>query len=86
MPLLEIRSATITEKGQIAIPKESRKHKFREGNKVAILTFDDRIEIRPFTKLSESLEREGMQTALASEKSLAKEWLTPEEDMAWKDL
>lgn len=26
------------------------------------------------------------ETALLSEKSLAKEWLSPEEDEAWKDL
>ncbi len=26
------------------------------------------------------------ETVLLSEKSLAKEWLTPEEDEAWKDL
>lgn len=29
---------------------------------------------------------EGMETAIASEKSLAKEWLTKEEDEAWKHL
>ena len=45
-------------------------------------------------KLSEVLKKETMQktekdntlTHFASEKVLAKEWLLPEEDEAWKDL
>ena len=86
MTLLEIKSATITGKGQIAISKDSRKKLFKEGSKVAILTFNDKIEIRPFANLKKSFEKEGVQTALASERSLAKEWLKPEEDEAWKDL
>ena len=36
------------------------------------VTVEQNIEISP--------------TALLSEKSLAKEWLNPEEDEAWKDL
>ncbi len=30
--------------------------------------------------------REGIETALASETSLNKDWLRPEEDEAWRDL
>ena len=44
-------------------------------------------------KLEEALMKKGIiepteipDTALLSEKSLAKEWLSPEEDEAWKDL
>ncbi len=41
-------------------------------------------------KLSEILKRETKQdkvlTHLASEKVLAKDWMLPEEDEAWKDL
>jgi len=33
-----------------------------------------------------SIEVSGINTALASEKSLAKNWLTSEEDEAWKYL
>lgn len=80
--LRDIRTATITQKGQISIPKEARKKaSFREGDKVAVLAYTDRIEIRPLKQLSK-----GLQTALASESVLAKEWNTPEEDEAWKDL
>ena len=38
----------------------------------------------------ESLKQQGVRqggpTALASERSLAKDWLRPEEDEAWQDL
>ena len=34
----------------------------------------------------QEIESEISETALLSEKTLAKEWLNPEEDEAWKDL
>lgn len=82
MGLLEIRTVTVTEKGQIAIPKNIRKLEgFKEGAKVAILAFEDKVELRPLKQFNEK-----MFTALVSEKSLAKDWLTKEEDEAWKNL
>jgi tetrahydrodipicolinate N-succinyltransferase len=52
---------------------------------------------RELKKLESMLEKKGIiaeqeiessmsETVLLSEKSLAKEWLNPEEDEAWKDL
>lgn len=77
-----MRTATITGKGQISIPKDIRDQgNFEIGSKVAIVTFDDRIEIRPLREFNEKLF-----PALASEYVLAKDWLTKEEDEAWKDL
>lgn len=82
MKLIEMRTVTVTAKGQIAIPKEIRKLKgFKEGSKVAILAFSDRIELRPMIKFSER-----MYPALMSEKALAKDWLSKEDEEAWKDL
>lgn len=82
MPLIEVKTAKITEKGQISIPKDIRESKgFKEGLKVAILAYDDRIELRPLEMINER-----MLTALASEKVLAKDWNSKEEDDAWKDL
>ena len=82
MPLIEMRTATITEKGQVAIPKELRDSKeFKEGAKVIILAFSDRIELRPMKQISDKLF-----AAIASEKSLAKNWLSREDEKAWKDL
>ena len=86
--LIEIKTAKITEKGQIAIPKEIRKIKgFKEGEKVAIIAFKDHVEIRPIKQVNKlDLSKESIQIALLSEKSLAKEWVTKEEDEAWKNL
>ena len=82
MTLIEIKTAKVTEKGQIVIPKDMRDIEgFKEGAKVAILAFDDRIELRPMKQIHEK-----MFTALASEKSLAKLWNSKEEDKAWKHL
>jgi hypothetical protein len=51
---------------------------------------------RELKKLENTLEKKGIiarqevkwasETALLSEKALTKEWLSPEEDEAWKDL
>jgi AbrB family looped-hinge helix DNA binding protein len=82
MVLVEIKSATITEKGQIAIPKEIREIEgFRKGTKIAILAYEDRIELRPLKQLNEK-----MFTAYATEKSLAKDWNSKEDEQAWKNL
>ena len=80
--LLEMKSVTITKKGQIAIPKDIRDLEgFKEGSKIAILAFQDRIELRPMKRFSEK-----MYTALMSEKSLAESWLSKEDEEARKDL
>lgn len=82
MSLIEIKSATITEKGQISIPKPIRKLSgFKTGSKVAIFAFKDRIELRPMNQISEKIF-----TAIASEKVLAKDWNSKEEEEAWKNL
>lgn len=80
--LLEMKTATITEKGQIAIPKDIREIEgFKTGSKVAILAFKDHVELRPMKQVSERFA-----AMIASEKSLAKDWLTKEEDRRWKKL
>lgn len=82
MPLLEMKTSKITSKGQIVLPKDIRKLEgFKEGTKVAILAFENRVELRPLRQVNEK-----MVTAIASEKSLTKDWLSKKEDDAWKDL
>ena len=72
----------MTEKGQIVIPREIRELEgFKEGNKIAILAYKDHIELRPLGQVSEK-----MFNAYASEKSLAKDWNSKEEEKAWKHL
>ncbi len=73
-----MKTATITEKGQIAIPKDLRKIEgFKAGSKLVILAFKDHVELRPMKQVA---------TMLASEKSLAKDWLSKEENKRWKHL
>ncbi len=82
MGLVNIKSATITDKGQISISKRLREKKgFVKGSKIAMLEFDDHIELR---KMDEIEEKFG--TAFASEKSLGKLWNLKEEDERWKHL
>lgn len=82
MPLVEMKTVKITEKGQIAIPKDIRELEgFEEGDKIAILAFEDRVELRPLKQFNEQ-----MFTLLASERALAKDWLSKEDEAAWKNL
>ena len=80
MPLIGIKTATITEKGQIVIPRSVR-NIFQPGEKVAILAYKNRIEMRPLSTVQEALS-----SAYASEKTLKKEWDSAQEDVAWNDL
>jgi AbrB family looped-hinge helix DNA binding protein len=78
----EIKTATITDKGQICIPQDARHLAgFKKGSKVSIIVYTDRVELRPMKQLSERLF-----PALVSEEALAKNWNTKEEDEAWKNL
>ena len=81
MGLIEVKTAKITEKGQIAIPKDIRELEgFKEGSKIAVLAFDDRIELRPLKAI-----KSGRIAALLSEKALAKDWSTKEDNQKRKD-
>jgi len=78
----DIRTATITSKGQICIPNVARNLVgFKEGTKISIVVYADRVEIKPLQKISEELF-----PALATEEVLAEAWDNPEEDEIWKDL
>ena len=82
MTLVEIKSTTITEKGQICIPGSMRRSKqFGKGSRIAILSFNDHIELRPMDQISRKME-----TAIASENTLAKDWNSTEDEEAWKNL
>ena len=78
----DIRTATITSKGQICIPNVARNLAgFKEGTKISVVVYSDRVELKPFKKISEE-----MFPALISEEVLSEAWDTPEEDEIWKDL
>ena len=79
-----IRTATITRKGQICIPNIARELAgFKEGTKISVIVFDDRVELRPLKK---GKMNDALICMLASEKALAKNWLSKEDEEAWKNL
>ncbi|MFH1650396.1 MAG: AbrB/MazE/SpoVT family DNA-binding domain-containing protein [Candidatus Woesearchaeota archaeon] len=79
--LLDIKTVTITDKWQVAIPKKARESGgFSKNRQAVILSYPHRLII-----MSED-EFEKMYPALMSEKSLARDWLSPEDEAAWKDL
>jgi len=80
--IVDIRTATVTAKGQVAIPKQAReKAGLKQGDKIAIITHKDHVELRPLNQLSEAME-----ATMLNMPVLKREWDTPEEDEAWKDL
>jgi AbrB family looped-hinge helix DNA binding protein len=82
MTLIDIKTVTLTGKGQVSIPKNLRNAaSLAENQKIAILTYDDHLELRPMKQINDKLF-----TALASEKALAKDWLSKEDEKAWKGL
>ena len=65
----------MSSRGQVVIPLDIRKD-IKEGEKLIVIRKGDEI----------ILKRSIPETALWSEKSLAKTWLNKKEDEAWKDL
>ena len=58
MDLIEIKTAKITKKGQIAIPRDIRDIAgFEEGSKLAILVFKDKIELRPIGQIDKKINK-----------------------------
>jgi len=70
-----IDTTKMSSRGQVVIPLEMR-HDISEGDKLIIIRRDDEIV----------LKKSIPESALWSEKSLAKTWLNKEEDKIWKDL
>lgn len=70
-----IETTRMSSRGQIVIPLEMRKD-IHEGDKLIVIRKDDEIV----------LKKSIPESALWSEKSLAKNWMNKEEDEIWKDL
>lgn len=84
MEVQEIKTATITSKGQICIPSTARNLPgFGEGSKIIITVYSDRVELKPLKQKGMS---DSLMCTLASEEALSRNWLSPEDEEAWKDL
>lgn len=70
-----IDTTRMSSRGQVVIPLEMRSG-IKEGDKLIVIRKDDEIV----------LKKSIPESALWSEKSLAKTWLNKEEDRIWKNL
>ncbi len=70
-----IDTTKMSSRGQVVIPLDLRKG-INKGDKLIVIRKDDEI----------ILKKSIPETAIWSEKSLAKTWLNKEEDEIWKDL
>ena len=78
----EIRTIGITNRGQICIPHSARNSPlFKNQERINVIVYEDKIELRPMRKINEAI-----MCMLASEEVLAKNWLSKEDEEAWKDL
>lgn len=55
---------------------------FKEKEKISVVVYNDRIELKPMKKKV----NEVLMCMLASEDVLKKNWLSKEDEEAWKDL
>jgi len=74
---------------KVSIPKEEYEKMLKELNKLRqendlLVQFKESLEDAKAGRIRRVDSADDL--ALLSEESLAKEWLTPEEDEAWKDL
>ena len=70
-----IDTTKMSSRGQVVIPLDMRED-IKEGDKLIVIRKDNEI----------ILKKSIPESALWSEKSLAKTWLNKEEDEIWKDL
>ncbi len=81
--MVSVEIVTVSGKGQVVLPKKIRNSlKITQGTKLLLVERKGEICL----KKTDSLFNEKNATAILSEKSLAKAWLSKEEDEAWKNL
>ena len=81
--MTQVEIITVSEKGQVVLPKRIREEmKIDKGSRLLLVEKEGKATL---SKL-DTLMKDKSFTLLASEKSLAKDWLSKEEEEAWKDL
>ena len=81
--MTEVEIITLSEKGQIVLPKRVREEMgVGRGSKLLLVEKQGRATL---TKVDDLL-KEKFSALLAPERSLAKDWLSKEEEEAWKNL
>ena len=85
-----IETIKVSSRGQIVIPERIRKDLgIEEGTKMVLIKKGDMIFIEKedkFLKKLNSVDLEKLGLLVLAEKSLSKDWLSKEDEKAWKDL
>jgi len=85
--MTQVEIITVSKKGQVVLPKNVREQMhIGDGSKLLLVQKDNKVTLSKVDSLLKEDDHEKLVTALASEKALAKDWLSKEEDEAWKDL
>lgn len=86
--MTQVEIITVSKKGQVVLPKEVREAlRIDSGSKLFLVQRKGEVTLKKVESLIEKEKQsDKLFTAFASEKSLAKDWLSKEEDEAWKDL
>ena len=84
----EVEIITVSKKGQIVLPKKIRTDlKISQGTKLLLVEEKGEINLKKVDELLKKKKSKKVSfTMLASEKSLAKDWLSKEDEEAWKEL
>ncbi len=81
--MTQIEIITVSKKGQVVLPKKIREEmRVGYGSKLLLIEKEGKATL---SKLDPLLKDKAF-TLLASEKSLAKDWLSKEEEESWKNL
>lgn len=85
---MEFSTVTVSGKGQICIPTKIRERTgIKKGETLVIFEEGCRITLESASEVRRRLKAiQNSETLIASEKSLAKDWLSKEDEEAWKDL
>ena len=73
---MEIATTRVSSRGQIVIPVEMRGN-FKEGDNLVVINKGDELIIK---------KEKDVSLAFSDNKLLAEDWLSKEDEEAWKDL
>ena len=86
--MTQVEIITVSKKGQVVLPKRVRDElSIVSGSKLLLVQRKGEVTLKKVESLiGKEKDEDKLFTVLASEKSLAKDWLSKEEDEAWKGL
>lgn len=82
---MKVKTIKVSDKGQISIPLDIREEiGIKKGDELILIENKGKIMLEKSETITKTILSNF--TVLASEKSLAKDWLSKEDEDVWKDL